>query len=209
MLRSYHVQDYGWTPLSQNPCWKRRYVAFPGVTWITLGLRVQDHNIVQPICDVKVAGVALKNNFKYRKRQILCIWLIIERGIVRTRVAMCHDLLRLSLCSRDLCAYKYQCFICVCTNTSGSTGVSDSRNVTTVSENVAIVDHTFVLETVFYVVDCEFPDWVEKTEDQRWINQNYIRKWDKSFLNYYFLENILLCLDWRTKTVHRGRTTKQ
>ena len=22
MLRSYHLMDYGWTPLSQNPCWR-------------------------------------------------------------------------------------------------------------------------------------------------------------------------------------------
>ena len=105
MLRSYHVQDYGWTPLSQNLSWKRRYDAFPGVTWITLGLRVQDHNIVQPGLGVKFGVVVLKNNFKYRKRQIFCIWLKTERGIVRTRVAMCHDLLRFSLSSRDLCAF--------------------------------------------------------------------------------------------------------
>ena len=103
MLRSYHVQDYGWTPLSQNLSWKRRYDAFPGVTWITLGLRVQDHNIVQPGLGVKFGVVVLKNNFKYRKRQIFCIWLKTERGIVRTRVAMCHDLLRFSLSSRFVC----------------------------------------------------------------------------------------------------------
>ena len=29
MPQSYHLQDNGWTPLSQNPCWHRRYSPWP------------------------------------------------------------------------------------------------------------------------------------------------------------------------------------
>lgn len=49
MLRSYHVLDYGWTPLSQNPCWIAVLSSLPRYQMSThrcaLGY-IQDHNIV-------------------------------------------------------------------------------------------------------------------------------------------------------------------
>ena len=110
MLRSYHVQDYGWTPLSQNPCWKKRRYWAPLMCTSKYSLRAKIITLWQRVA--------------FRKRRVIWCWktisnigrdkssvydLIKERGIVRMGVDLCHDLLRLSLCSWDLFTFLPPC----------------------------------------------------------------------------------------------------
>lgn len=84
--RSYHLQDNDWTPLSQNLCWKATIYPF----------------IVFTRCD------RLRPNTQFdRLSGTLNVKssvddFDIELGIVRARVGLSYDPLRLSLCSGDL-----------------------------------------------------------------------------------------------------------
>lgn len=69
----------------------------------------QDHNIAVLLAAYKKARQAMLNNkFKYWEGQILCIRLNYGTGYCKHEsVPLCHDLLRLSLCS---CRFVFSLF---------------------------------------------------------------------------------------------------
>ena len=69
----------------------------------------QDHNIAVVLSSQKRDAEAMLNNkFKYWEGQILCIRLNYRTGYcTHESVPLCHDLLRLSLCSADLCLFFF------------------------------------------------------------------------------------------------------
>ena len=69
--RSYHLQDYDWTPLSQNPCWKASIFTSPDVTRITIGFGRASYSIA-------ISNVGRDKSFVDD--------LYMERGIVSMRV---------------------------------------------------------------------------------------------------------------------------
>ena len=81
--RSYHVQDNDWTPLSQNPCWK---ATISPLFVFTRSDRLRPNTILSRLSGTE-SDKSFVDDFD------------MERGIVRVRVGLSYDPLRLSPCS--------------------------------------------------------------------------------------------------------------
>ncbi len=84
--RSYHLQDNDWTPLSQNLCWK--------ATIYLLSVFTRSD---RPRPNTKFSRLSGTESVKSFVDDF-----DMERGIVRVRVGLSYDPLRLSPCSGDL-----------------------------------------------------------------------------------------------------------
>ena len=84
--RSYHLQDNDWTPLSQNLCWKA--TIYP-LSVFTCSDRLRPNTTFNRLSGTKSVK-SFVDDFD------------MERGIVRVRVGLSYDPLRLSPCSGDL-----------------------------------------------------------------------------------------------------------
>ena len=84
--RSYHLQDNDWTPLSQNLCWK--------ATIYLLSVFTRSDRLRPNTKFSRLSGTESVKSFVDD--------FDMERGIVRVRVGLSYDPLRLSPCSGDL-----------------------------------------------------------------------------------------------------------
>ena len=91
MLRSYHVSDYGWTPLSQNPCWKAAILAFSDVIlskYSHVFGHGQDHTMVGYSLRFKNLSGPAEASSNIEKVKSFVYDLNIEPGIVSMRVVL-------------------------------------------------------------------------------------------------------------------------
>ena len=88
--RSYHLQDNDWTPLSQNLCWK---ATIPLLVVFSRSDRLRPNTISNRLNGTK-SNKSSVDDFD------------MELGIVRVRVGLSYDPLRLSPCSGDLWSHR-------------------------------------------------------------------------------------------------------
>lgn len=107
MLRSYHVSNYGWTPLSQNSCWNAAICCSSRLYMSTnrqaFGF-VQDHKIVTALFSGKTGRRwCWKTSSNIGRDKSFVYDLNTRPSIVRVRVGFVSRSAEIQLVSSDLC----------------------------------------------------------------------------------------------------------
>jgi len=107
MLRSYHVSNYGWTPLSQNSCWNAAICCSSRLYMSTnrqaFGF-VQDHKIVTALGSGKTGPRwCWKTSSNIGRDKSFVYDLNTRPSIVRVRVGFVSRSAEIQLVSLDLC----------------------------------------------------------------------------------------------------------
>jgi hypothetical protein len=118
MLRSYHVSNYGWTPLSQNSCWNAAICCssrlYTSTNRQAFGF-VQNHKIVTALVTGKTGSRwCWKTSSNIGRDKSFVYDLNTRPSIVRVRVGFVSRSAEIQLVSFDLCCHSLLLLLITC-----------------------------------------------------------------------------------------------